>query len=50
MTVCRSNNEYAIVEAAKSCNDTQQLNEEGKKCPQLMQDIFKQLLATCPST
>lgn len=49
MAVCRLNHEYAIIEAAKSCNDTQQLNEESKKCPQLMQDAFKQLLATCPS-
>lgn len=49
MTVSRLGHEYAIIEAAKSHNDTKQINEESKKCPELMQDIFKELLATCPS-
>ncbi|KAL7308320.1 hypothetical protein PS15m_012183 [Mucor circinelloides] len=41
--------EYAIIEAAKSKDDTKQINEGGKKCPELMAKIFDQLLEICPN-
>lgn len=49
MTISYIKQEYAIVEASKTKDDTKQINESGKKCPELMAKTFDQLLELCPS-
>lgn len=49
MSISYIKQEYAIIEAAKSKDDTKQINEGGKKCPELMAKIFDQLLEICPN-
>lgn len=49
MTISHVKQEYAIIEAAKTKNDTKQINDGGRKCPELMLHIFDQLLTTCPN-
>ncbi|KAK4512001.1 uncharacterized protein ATC70_004000 [Mucor velutinosus] len=49
MTISHGEQEYAIIEASRSNNDTKKIQDGGKKCSELMVHIFDQLLATFPT-
>ncbi|GAN02593.1 hypothetical protein MAM1_0024d02037 [Mucor ambiguus] len=49
MTIYHGSQAYAVLEAAKTQDDTKQLVETYKKCPELMVDIFNQVLQTHPT-
>lgn len=49
MTIFYEDQEFAIIEAAKSNNNTKQIIEGGKKCPEIMAKMFNKAISTCPT-
>ncbi|KAL0137483.1 hypothetical protein V8B55DRAFT_1528708 [Mucor lusitanicus] len=49
MVVGFDSQEYAIVEAAKESNNTKQIVEGGKKCPEMMNLMYDRLVSMCPA-
>ncbi|KAK4512719.1 Inorganic pyrophosphatase [Mucor velutinosus] len=48
MIISHANREYAIVEVTKSNNSMKQLIEGGRKCPEMMGQMFDTLVSKCP--
>ncbi|KAL9552846.1 hypothetical protein MBANPS3_003571 [Mucor bainieri] len=49
ITIVHGSQTYAIIEAAKTDNDTKQLVETYKKCPEIMAQVLDQLIKEYPS-
>ncbi|KAL7311130.1 hypothetical protein PS15m_008932 [Mucor circinelloides] len=49
MVIGYDSQEYDIIEAAKENNNTKQIVEGGKKCPEMMNLMYDRLVSVCPA-